>query len=95
VIIERHYTTQPVHQAYIEPHACVVSVASDGAAAIWASSQGQFMIRAYCSKLLGMDMSSIRVMPAEIGGGFGGKTSSISNRSPWRCRKRPAARSRS
>ena len=25
--IERRYTTQPVHQAYIEPHACVVSVA--------------------------------------------------------------------
>src|SRR4029079_10678954 len=26
VVIERRYTTQPVHQAYIEPHACVVSV---------------------------------------------------------------------
>jgi CO/xanthine dehydrogenase Mo-binding subunit len=24
VIIERRYTTKPVHQAYIEPHACVV-----------------------------------------------------------------------
>jgi len=23
VVIERRYTTQPVHQAYIEPHACV------------------------------------------------------------------------
>src|SRR3984885_9882777 len=74
VIIERRYTTQPVHQAYIEPHACVVSVGADGAATIWASSQGQFMIRAYCAKLLGIDMAQIRVMPAEIGGGFGGKT---------------------
>src|SRR5947208_2726532 len=26
VIIERSYTSQPVHQAYIEPHACVVAV---------------------------------------------------------------------
>ena len=74
VIIERRYTTQPVHQAYIEPHACVVAVAADGNVTIWASSQGQFMIRAYCAKLLGTDMAKIRVMPAEIGGGFGGKT---------------------
>jgi CO/xanthine dehydrogenase Mo-binding subunit len=74
VIVERRYTTKPVHQAYIEPHACVVSTASDGQVQIWASSQGQFMIRAYCAKLLGIDMANIRVMPAEIGGGFGGKT---------------------
>ena len=74
VIVTRRYTTQPVHQGYIEPHACVVSVAADGQVQIWASSQGQFMIRAYCAKLLGIDIASIRVMPAEIGGGFGGKT---------------------
>src|SRR4029077_11714129 len=41
VIIERPYTTKPVHQAYIEPHACVVSVAADGQTTIWSSSQGQ------------------------------------------------------
>ncbi|MSO91289.1 MAG: xanthine dehydrogenase family protein molybdopterin-binding subunit [Acetobacteraceae bacterium] len=74
VIIEGRYTTQPVHQAYIEPHACVVSVAADGQSTIWCSSQGQFMVRAFTSKVLGVDMSSIRVTPAEIGGGFGGKT---------------------
>ena len=32
------------------------------------------MIRAYCAKLLGLDIANIRVTPAEIGGGFGGKT---------------------
>src|SRR3546814_15003822 len=32
------------------------------------------MVRAYCAKLLGMEQSDIRVMPSEIGGGFGGKT---------------------
>ena len=74
VVVARRYTTQPVHQAYIEPHACVVSVAADGQVQIWASSQGQFMIRAYCAKLLGIDIANIRVTPAEIGGGFGGKT---------------------
>ncbi len=74
VIIERRYTTKPVHQAYIEPHACVVSMAADGQCTIWSSSQGQFMVRAFCAKLLGIDISNIRAIPAEIGGGFGGKT---------------------
>ena len=74
VIVEGRYTTQPVHQAYIEPHACLVTYSPDGQITIHASSQGHFMIRAYTAKLLGLDMSNIRVNPAEIGGGFGGKT---------------------
>ncbi len=63
-----------MHQAYIEPHACVVSYGADGQCLVWSSSQGQFMVRSYCAKLLGIELSNIRVMPAEIGGGFGGKT---------------------
>lgn len=74
VLLERRYTTKPVHQAYIEPHACVAVAGADGQCQIWCSSQGQFMVRAFCAKLLGMDIASIRVTPAEIGGGFGGKT---------------------
>ena len=74
VIVERTYTTKPVHQAYIEPHACLANYAADGQVTIHASSQGHFMIRAYTAKLLGIDMANIRVNPAEIGGGFGGKT---------------------
>src|SRR6195256_3182616 len=30
LIVERRYTTKPVHQGYIEPHACLVSVGADG-----------------------------------------------------------------
>ncbi len=74
VTVQARYTTQPVHQAYIEPHACVVSVAADGQAQVYSSSQGQFMVRAYCAKLLGWDIANIRAVPLEIGGGFGGKT---------------------
>ncbi len=74
IVIERRYTTKPVHQAYIEPHACVVSVASDGQTTIWSSSQGQFMVRAYTSRICGGEIANIRAIPAEIGGGFGGKT---------------------
>jgi CO/xanthine dehydrogenase Mo-binding subunit len=74
VVIERRYTTKPVHQGYIEPHACVVSVAPDGQTTIWSSSQGQFMVRGYTARIVGADIANIRAIPAEIGGGFGGKT---------------------
>ncbi len=74
IVIEKRYTTKPVHQGYIEPHAVVAEVSEDGQAKIWASSQGQFMIRQYCAGLLNMNVADIRVTPAEIGGGFGGKT---------------------
>ncbi len=73
-MIERTFTTRPVHQGYIEPHACLVSVAPDGKTTIWSSSQGQFMVRAMTAYLAGMPQSDIRAIPAEIGGGFGGKT---------------------
>jgi CO/xanthine dehydrogenase Mo-binding subunit len=74
VVMSGRYTTQGVHQGYIEPHACVASFSEDGQSTVWSSSQGQFMVRTYCSKLLDMDVADIRVIPAEIGGGFGGKT---------------------
>lgn len=74
IILTEEFTTQPVHQGYIEPHACMARVASDGQTEIWCSSQGQFMVRAYCARLLDMSLAQIRVMPLEIGGGFGGKT---------------------
>ncbi len=74
IVVERSFTTRPVHQGYIEPHACLVSVGADNKTTIWSSSQGQFMVRAMTSLLTGIQQSDIRAIPAEIGGGFGGKT---------------------
>ncbi|MBI1200038.1 MAG: molybdopterin-dependent oxidoreductase [Phenylobacterium sp.] len=74
VVVEGRYVTPPVHQGYIEPQACVAAWAEDGRCDVWSSSQGQFMVRTYCAKVLGVEISDIRVTPAEIGGGFGGKT---------------------
>jgi CO/xanthine dehydrogenase Mo-binding subunit len=74
VIVEREFTTQPVHQGYIEPHACLANVAKDGKAELWCTTQGHFIARGHCAKLLGMDISKLRVTASEIGGGFGGKT---------------------
>jgi len=74
VVIEREFNTQPVHQGYIEPHACLASVSEDGQAELWCTTQGQFIVRAFCATLLRMEVSKLRVTASEIGGGFGGKT---------------------
>ena len=74
VIVEREFNTRPVHQGYIEPHACVASVSEDGQAELWCSTQGHYVVRGHCARVLGMDVAKLRVTAAEIGGGFGGKT---------------------
>ncbi|WP_428115489.1 xanthine dehydrogenase family protein molybdopterin-binding subunit [Candidatus Poriferisodalis sp.] len=74
IVIEREFSTQAVHQGYIEPHACVVDCGQDGKTMIWCSSQGHFKVRSATATVLGWDTSQIKVIPAEIGGGFGGKT---------------------
>ena len=74
VIVERNFTTQAVHQGYIEPHAVVADTSEDGTTNVFCSSQGHFMVRSFVAQILKQDMSTVRVTPAEIGGGFGGKT---------------------
>tara|TARA_B100001146_G_scaffold223949_1_gene240019 strand:+ start:625 stop:2877 length:2253 start_codon:yes stop_codon:yes gene_type:complete len=74
VVIEREFTTKPVHQGYIEPHAAVADANNDGRANIWCSSQGHFAMRAYTATVLGVSQGTLKVTAAEIGGGFGGKT---------------------
>ena len=74
VIVEHEFKTAAVHQAYIEPHACVAKYEADGQCEIWTSSQGHFQMRALTAQIMGKALGDIRVTPAEIGGGFGGKT---------------------
>jgi len=73
-VVDREFTTKPVHQGYIEPHAAVADANSDGRAHIWCSSQGHFQMRASSATVLGVSPGTLKVTAAEIGGGFGGKT---------------------
>jgi len=73
-VIEKEFKTAAVHQGYIEPHACCVRVDADGQTDVWSSSQGHFVVRALTAKLLNKPVGDVRCSPAEIGGGFGGKT---------------------
>ena len=73
VIVEREYTTATVHQGYIEPQNGAAFWSSDGQVTVWTSTQGAFAVRDSMAGVLDLPVSMIRVVPMEIGGGFGGK----------------------
>jgi CO/xanthine dehydrogenase Mo-binding subunit len=74
MVIERSFKTAATHQGYIEPHACMATMGSDGQADLWCCTQGHYMVRNTCAGMLGLDASQLKVTASEIGGGFGGKT---------------------
>lgn len=73
VVIEKTFNTATVHQGYIEPHNATALWNADGTVTIWCSTQGSFTVRAQVAELLQVPVSRIKVVPMEIGGGFGGK----------------------
>ena len=73
IILERVYETAMSHQGYIEPHNATAVWNHDGKITIWTSTQGAFGIRQNVSRILDVSLGDLRVVPAEIGGGFGGK----------------------
>ena len=72
-IIEKDFTTETVHQGYIEPHAATAMWAPDGRLTIWTCTQGSFAIRSATAAIAGIPESQVKVIPTEIGGGFGAK----------------------
>jgi len=73
VIVEREFRTQMVHQGYIEPTNSTAYYAPDGRVTIWTSTQGAWDIRSQVATILQIPEGDIKVVPMEIGGGFGGK----------------------
>ena len=72
-VVEKEFKTATVHQGYIEPHNATALYKSDGHLTVWCSTQGSFEVRDQLEKILQMPVSAIKVVPMEIGGGFGGK----------------------
>lgn len=73
VVVEREFHTATVHQGYIEPQNGTALWSADGQITIWCSTQGSFGVRDQVAEILQIPVSRIRVIPLEIGGGFGGK----------------------
>ncbi len=74
IVIERQFRTKTVHQGYIEPHSATAWWTPQDRITVWSSSQGHFQIRDLTAAVVGIPSSSVKVVPMEIGGGFGGKT---------------------
>ena len=73
VIVEREFRSAAVHQGYIEPQAATALWGPADALTVHTTTQGAFSVRDQLAELLRCPMSKIRVVPTEIGGGFGGK----------------------
>ncbi|MGH2536936.1 MAG: xanthine dehydrogenase family protein molybdopterin-binding subunit [Candidatus Promineifilaceae bacterium] len=74
VVVERTFTTSRLHQGYLEPQACLVQPDPlTGGATVWTSTQAPFWAREEVAAVLEAPESEVRVVPAPVGGGFGGK----------------------
>ena len=72
-VIEGAWRSAWVHQSYIEPHSTIADCDDAGELTIWTSTQAPFFIRDELAQTLGVPENKIRVVPTEMGGGFGGK----------------------
>ncbi len=73
VIVEREFRTETVHQGYIEPPVTTALWNYDGFITTWSTTQGSHNSRGQIADALGLPVTRIKVIPTEIGGGFGGK----------------------
>jgi xanthine dehydrogenase molybdenum-binding subunit len=72
-IVEAEYRAPYWHQTYLEPNSCTARAEPDGRITLWTSCQGSFSIRDAVSGALQIGQGRIRVIPLEMGGGFGAK----------------------
>ena len=73
--VRARFAVPSVHQGYIEPHTCLVSVGADGIVDIWVANKGPHIARAHMAAAIGVPENRIRFNPVAIGGDFGGKGS--------------------
>ncbi|HLI20481.1 MAG TPA: molybdopterin cofactor-binding domain-containing protein, partial [Stellaceae bacterium] len=65
------FAVPSVHQGYIEPHTCLVSIGADGLVDVWAANKGPHVARAHLAAATGVPENKIRFNPVVIGGDFG------------------------
>ncbi|HET9435604.1 MAG TPA: xanthine dehydrogenase family protein molybdopterin-binding subunit [Candidatus Limnocylindrales bacterium] len=71
--VRRHLRTSWIHQGYLEPQACAAWIDADGTIVVETSTQAAFSARNMVARALGRPTTSVRVVPAPLGGAFGGK----------------------
>jgi CO/xanthine dehydrogenase Mo-binding subunit len=74
-VFEQTFTTHRVHQAYLEPHSCVVDAGNGDRISVWSSNKVPFQTRQYLAEILGVEPAKILIQLGPVGGDFGAKGS--------------------
>jgi CO/xanthine dehydrogenase Mo-binding subunit len=75
VIIQGTYTTQRVHQGYMEPHGCLVWIDDAGRLNAYAPNKAPHRLKSNLADALGMSADQVVIHHSVVGGDFGGKGS--------------------
>lgn len=73
VVIENTFVTQLMHQGYIEPHACVVTIGQGYRVEVWTTHKVPFALKQELAAILDRPAQDIHIHQAYIGGEFGAK----------------------
>ena len=73
LIVERTYRTERVHQAYLEPHACLVLIDEQGRLQAWISNQAPMARRVHLARMVDLPREDVVLNPVHLGGAYGGK----------------------
>jgi CO/xanthine dehydrogenase Mo-binding subunit len=76
-VFEDRFDIAMAHQVYIEPRSSMAQVEPSGRISVWTTTQGIFPLRDNLAQIFGLPMHRVRVIPTEIGGGFGGKIAPV------------------
>ena len=77
VVVENTFTVARVHQSFIEPHCCLVSIDEQERVQMWSPNKVPHGLKQSMAQAFSIPKESIRVNPVSIGGDFGGKGAPI------------------
>jgi CO/xanthine dehydrogenase Mo-binding subunit len=77
VVVENTFTVGRVHQAFIEPHCCLVWIDDQGRVQMWSPNKVPHGLKESMAAAFDIPTEKIRVNPVAIGGDFGGKGAPI------------------
>jgi CO/xanthine dehydrogenase Mo-binding subunit len=73
LVLEHTFHVPARHQGYLEPHAAILAIETDGRIQVWASVKNPFTVRGQLAKCLRIDEKQILMNVVNVGGEFGGK----------------------
>ena len=77
LVVENTFTVPRVHQAFLEPHCCLVWIDDQERVQMWSPNKVPQGLKESMSQAFNIPKDKIRVNPVAIGGDFGGKGAPI------------------